>query len=414
MSYIINNEIQFADSPNLDSFSRLRVSEPYSIFSSSLVSESGDTSFETVIVSGGSVTYNSEKSEIQFSVSSNGDRVVRQQHGYNFYQPGKSQLSILTGVFGTPTSGVVKRIGYYDDNDGLFFQLSGTTFGVNLRTSTSGSVVDTFIPQSEWNIDTLNSGSTLNPSGKHLDVTKTNIYIIQFQWLGVGRVIFALDIDGVIQPIHELLNANNKTEVYMSSGSLPIRYELISEGGSDSTFKQICSTVISEGGQEDFGYLFSVSNELTTRTVTAGSSQVILSVRLSNLFNGKTNRVKLEPVGVDLFTTTNTVNAYWKLILQRGYLGETNLGGTPTWTPIPNSGLEYSVNGTTTIGGTVIESGFVSSTVQGGLNAPVAILKNKNFLSLDVDGNSSDYLHLVITPSSNSSWSGKLSIKSKY
>jgi hypothetical protein len=414
MSYIINNEIQFSDSPNLDAFSRLRVSQPFSIFNSSLVSESGDTSFETYLVSGGTITYNSEKSEVQFSVFSNGDRIVRQQHGYNFYQPGKSQLSILTGVFGTPTAGVIKRIGYYDDNDGLFFQCSGITFGVNLRTSTSGSVVDTFIPQSEWNIDTLDTGSTLNPSGKHLDITKTNIYLIQFQWLGVGRVIFCLDIDGIIQPVHEILNANNKTEVYMSSGSLPVRYELISEGGSDSTFKQICSTVISEGGQEEFGYLFSVSNELTTRTIAASSSQAILSIRLSDLFNGKTNRIKLEPVGVELFTTTTNVNAYWKLVLQRGYLGETNLGGTPTWTEITGSGIEYSVNGTTTIGGITIESGFVSATVQGGLNAPVPILKNKNFLSLNISGDSSDYLHLVITPSSNSSWSGKVSIKSKY
>lgn len=412
MSYVINNEIQFSDSPNLDAFSRLRISEPYSIFTSSLVSESGDTSFETFIVSGGSITYNSEKSEIQFSVSTSGDRIVRQQHGYNFYQPGKSQLSILTGVFGTPTTDVIKRIGYYDDNDGLFFQLSGNTFGVNLRTSTSGSAVDTFIPQSEWNIDTLNSGSTLNPSGKHLDITKTNIYIIQFQWLGVGRVIFCLDIDGVIQPVHEFLNANNKTEVYMSSGSLPIRYELISEGGSDSTFKQICSAVISEGGQEDFGYLFSVSNGLITRTIS--SKQSVLSVRLTSLFKNKINRLKLEPVGVDLFTTTNTVRAYWELILQRGYLGETNLGGSPTWAEIPNSGIEYSTDGTTVIGGTVIESGYVSSTVQGGLNAPVVIIKSKDFLSTNLSGDSSDYLHLVITPDSSSSWSGKLSMKSKY
>jgi hypothetical protein len=413
MSFIINNEVQFSDSPNLDAFSRLRVSQPFSIFTSSLVTESGDTSFETYI-SGGTITYNSEKSEVQFSVTTSGDRVLREQHGYNFYQPGKSQLSIMTGVFGTPTADTIKRIGYYNDSDGLFFQLSGATFGVVLRTSTSGSVVDTFIPQSEWNIDTLNTGNTLNPSGKHLDITKTNIYLIQFQWLGVGRVIFGLDIDGVIQPIHEILNANNKTEVYMSSGSLPIRHELISEGGSDSTFKQICSTVISEGGQEDFGYLFSVSNELTTRTITASNTQAVLSVRLSNLFNGKTNRIKLEPVGIDLFTTTNTVNAYWALVLQKGYLGESNLGGSPTWTEIPNSGIEYSVNGTTTTGGTIIESGFISSTVQGGLNAPVSVLKNKNFLSLNINGNSSDYLHLIITPSSNSSWASKVSIKSKY
>lgn len=411
MSFLINNEIQFSDSPNLDAFSRLRVSEPYNLFNSALVADSGRTLFES-FTSGGTLTYNSDKSEVQFSVSANGHRVLRQQHGYNFYQAGKSQLSILTGVFGTPTSGVVKRIGYYNDDDGLFFQLSGTTFGVNLRTSTSGSVVDTFIPQSEWNIDTLDSGSTLNPSGKHLDVTKTNIYLIQFQWLGVGRVIFGLDIDGVIQPVHEFLNANNKTEVYMSSGSLPVSYELISEGGSDSTFKQICAAVISEGGQEEFGYLVSASNALTTRTFS--TRQAVLSVRLSSLFSNKTNRIKVEPVSLDLFTTTTTVNAYWELVLQRGYLGENNLGGSPTWISLDNSGVEYSVDGTTVTGGTVLESGYVSSSVQAGLKTAGIIIKSRDFMALNISGNTSDWLHLVITPSTSSSWSGKIGLNLKY
>ncbi len=411
MSFIINNEVQFADSANLDAFSRLRISEPYNLFTSSLVNSSGDTSFENYI-SGGSITYNSEKSELQFTVTNLGDRVLSEQHGYNFYQPGKSQLVFLTGVFGTPTADVIKRMGYYNDEDGLFFQSSGATFGVTLRTSTSGSVVETFIPQSDWNLDTLTSGSTLNPSGKHLDITKTNIFIIQFQWLGVGRVIFALDIDGTIQPVHEILNANNKTEVYMSTGSLPIRYELISEGGSDSTFKKICSTVISEGGQEDFGYLHSVSNQLTTRTFS--TRQSVVSVRLSTLLNDKINRIKVEPVTLDLFTTTNSVNAYWELILQRGYLGESNLGGSPTWTQLENSGIEYSTNGTTTTGGTVIDSGYISTTVQAGNRTGGSVLKSNDFLSLNISGDTSDYLHLVITPSVNSSWSGKIGIKSKY
>jgi hypothetical protein len=411
MSFIINNEIQFADSTNLDAFSRLRVSEPFNIFSSSLVNSSGDTNFESY-VSGGSITYNSDKSEIQFTVTNIGDRVLMEQHGYNFYQPGKSQLIITTGVFGTPTPNVVKRIGYYNDSDGLFFQCSGTTFGINLRTSTSGSIVDTFIPQSEWNIDTLNTGSTLNPSGKHLDITKTNIYIIQFQWLGVGRCIYALDIDGVIQPVHALLNANNKFEVYMATGSLPIRYEVISEGGSDSTFKQICSSVISEGGQEDFGYLHSISNGLTTRTFS--TKQSVISARLSPFLNNKINRIKVEPIIVDIFTTTTTVNAYWELILQRGYLGESNLAGSPTWVDLDKSGIEYSVNGTTTSGGTVIDSGYISTSVQAGNRTGGSVLKSNDFLSLNMSGDTSDYLHLVITPSTNSSWSGKIGLKSKY
>jgi hypothetical protein len=190
MSFILNNEISFADSPNLDAFSRLRVSEPFNLFNYGSTVTSGSSYFED-FKSGGTLTFNQNTSDVTFSVTTNGNRVFREQHGYNVYQPGKSQLILLTGIFGTPTSNVIKRIGYYDDFDGLFFASTGGTgtFGVCLRTSTSGVPVDTFIPQSQWNIDTLNTGSTLNPSGIHLDLTKANIFIINFQWLGVGRVV---------------------------------------------------------------------------------------------------------------------------------------------------------------------------------------------------------------------------------
>jgi len=417
MSFIINNEIKFSDSPNIDSFGRLRVSEPQTLFSFSQTQTSGVTIMETY-VSGGTVTFNKSSSETQFNVTANGHRVIREQHGYNIYQPGKSQLIFLTGIFGTPTTNVTKRIGYYNDSNGLFFtQTGGTgTFGVTLRTSTSGSVVDIFVPQDQWNLDTLNTGSTLNPSGIHLDVTKTNIFLISFQWLGVGRVVFGLDLNGIILPVHEILNANNKTSVYMETANLPVRYEVTSQGGSDSTFKQICASVISEGGQEENGFTTAISNNLNTRTFS--TEQAVLSVRLSTTLQGKTNRISILPLAVDILTTTTTVNAEWKLIIQRGFIGENNLGGSPTWntwsSTTEGSILQYSVNGTTVTGGTILDSGFVSSSNQSGSRTVSSIIKSKDFLSLNMSGNTSDWLHLVINPSVSSSWSGKISLLSKY
>jgi len=411
MSFILNNQVSFSDSPNLDAFGRLRVSEPISLFSSTHVFDSGYTYYETYL-SGGSITYNQSKSEVQFNVTSNGNRVLREQHGYNNYQPGKGQLILLTGVFGTSVSNTRKRIGYYNDDDGLFFELSGNTFGVVLRTSTSGSPVDTFIPQSNWNLDTLNTGSTLNPSGFHLDITKTQIFIINFQWLGVGRVVYALDLDGVIVPVHEILNANNKTSVYMKTANLPVRYEVTSQGGSDSTFKHICSSVISEGGFTPLPYTSAVSNGLTTRTFS--TRQSVISVRLSNTFNGQINRVNVEPLETEIATTTNSVNAYWELILQKGYLGETNLGGSPTWTQLAGSPIEFSVNGTTTTGGTVLDSGYIVATTQAGAKNAVSILASKNLMALNYSGTSSDFLHLVVTPDVSSSWAGKIKLRTLY
>jgi hypothetical protein len=411
MSFTLNNEIRYADSPNLDAFGRLRTSNPEAIFASTHIFDSGYTYYDTFL-SGGTVTFNQSKSEMQFNVTANGNRVLREQHGYNYYQPGKSQLVFLTGVFGTATTGVRKKMGYYNDDDGLFFESSGTTFGAVLRTSTSGVPVDTFVPQSSWNIDTLITGSTLNPSGIHLDITKTQIFIINFQWLGVGRVVYALDIDGVIVPVHQILNANNKTSVYMKTGNLPVRYEVTSQGGSDSTFKQICASVVSEGGVTPLTYSNIVSNGLTTRTFS--SRQSVISLRLSNNFNGQTNRVIVEPDLVNVVTTTATVSGYWELVLQRGYLSETNLGGSPTWTSLSGSPIEYSVNGTTITGGIVVDSGFIIATNQAGEKTSSSTIVNKNKLALSWSGGNSDYLHLIVTPSANSSWSGKIQVKTLF
>ncbi len=413
MSFILNNQIEFSDSPNLDAFSRLRVSEPFNLFNYGSTVTSGATYFEDY-KSGGTFTFNQNTSDVTFSVTSSGNRLLREQHGYNIYQPGKSQLIILTGVFGTPTANVAKRIGYYNDSDGLFFASTGGTgtFGVVVRTSTSGTPVDTFVPQSQWNIDTLDTGNTLNPSGLHLDLTKANIFIINFQWLGVGRVVYALDLNGKIIPVHQILNANKNTSVYMKTGSLPVRYEVISTGGSDNTFRQICASVISEGGQDEIGFPFSFSNGLTTRTFSARQS--VISVRLNPTFFSQVNRTKAIPISVELFTNTATVNAYWELILQRGYLGESNLGGSPTWVSGATSPIAYSINGTTVTGGEVVDSGFLSTTNQAGVRTAISIVPGKTFIANDYSGSTSDYLHLVVTPSVNSSWSGKISLLAKF
>ncbi len=179
--------------------------------------------------------------------------------------------------------------------------------------------------------------------------------------------------------------------------------------------KYILSADVSRGdGKDELGFPYSVSNGLTTRTFT--NRQSVLSVRLSEQLNFQTNRAKLIPTSIELFTSTATVNAYWELVLQRGYLGENNLGGGPTWTSLSGSTspIEYSRNGTTVSGGEVIDSGFLSTTNQSGVRTAISLIPGKNFLANNYSGNTSDWLHLVVTPSASSSWSGKISLLAKF
>jgi hypothetical protein len=170
---------------------------------------------------------------------------------------------------------------------------------------------------------------------------------------------------------------------------------------------------VSEGGFTPLPYTDVVANGLTVRTFAARQS--VISMRLKSTFNGKVNRVIVEPVETEVATTTAAVNAYWELVLQKGYLNETNLGGAPTWISLgSNSPIEYSVNGTTTTGGTVLDSGYIIATNQAGDKGAKSILASKNSMALNFSGTSSDFLHLVITPSASSSWAGKIKLRTLF
>jgi hypothetical protein len=80
------------------------------------------------------------------------------------------------------------------------------------------------IPQSQWNIDKMDGTGV---SGYNVDVTKMQMWYIDYSWYGAGAIRFGFkDQRGEIKYAHRLANANSKTEAYMRSGNLPARYEV--------------------------------------------------------------------------------------------------------------------------------------------------------------------------------------------
>jgi hypothetical protein len=83
--------------------------------------------------------------------------------------------------------------------------------------------VDTKVPQSDWNIDTVDG---LGPSGYSVDLTKMQMFYIDYSWYGAGYIRWGLrGIDGNITYVHKMANNNVNAEAYMRSGNLPARYE---------------------------------------------------------------------------------------------------------------------------------------------------------------------------------------------
>jgi hypothetical protein len=243
----------------------LRVSPPVTLFDSqNRYAKSAD--FDEALSGSATVTYSADESSVLLNVTSaSGDKVIRETRRVFAYQPGKSLLVMNTFVMPTAHANLRCRVGYYGVNNGVFFERAGTALRMVRRTYTSGSVVDNVVAQADWNGDKLDGTGS---SGLTIDTTKSQIFWQDFEWLGVGSVRTGFVINGKFIVCHTFNHANILALVYMTTAILPIRYEIENTGATDGsrTMKQICSTVISEGGYEK-KVILQVARTATATTV---------------------------------------------------------------------------------------------------------------------------------------------------
>jgi len=343
MSHIPIDKLNFAD-PNYDAFARLRTSNASTVFES--MSYYGDEAenFEYTTLAGGTATHLPNESSWALTVpTASGAKVTAQSHSYLHYHPGKSQLVLMTGVF-TPKNNVAQRIGLFDDNNGAFFEMQGTEPGVVIRTSTSGSVVNGRVAQSSWNLDKLDG---TGPSTITLDPTKSQVFVIDLQWLGAGRVRFGFSIDGKFYYVHEVLSANNIDTVYMTSVELPLRYEIENTAptGGNTTLKQICSSVISEGGEDDRGLPRTWGSGTAAFTVPATTAIPMVSFQMQDPYNGKANKSSAQLTDLQNIAQTDA-----RPILIK-FIKNATLTGPTSWIPWVDTVMEYDVTSTGHTGG---------------------------------------------------------------
>lgn len=266
---------------NFDAFGRLRVSQPFTLFDSQN-RYAADPSFDTSLTGSGTSTFLANESAVSLAVTTaSGDKVIRQTKRYFPYQPGKSLALLMTFVMAAGKANLRQRVGYFDPNNGLFLQRNGTELSFIIRTYTGGSADDTRkVVQSAWNGDPLNGSGA---SGITLDTTKAQILFADFEWLGVGSVRVGFVIDGQYITAHTFDNANEVTSVYMQTATLPLRIEIENTAAtaSSSSMKQICSTVISEGGYEQTS-VERVARRSTTLTGIGTSFVPLVSIRLAS------------------------------------------------------------------------------------------------------------------------------------
>jgi hypothetical protein len=341
---------------NTDAFGRLRVSQPYTLFDSQQ-RYAADNQFDTSTVNGASTTFLSNESTVQMSVAATtNSQAVRQTFRSMSYQPGKGLLVLATFAMNTPTANIRQRVGYFNTQNGVFFQANGTTLSMVMRSDslpTPGTPSDVrTVNQADWNGDKLDGTGA---SGITLDPSKTQIFWCDFEWLGVGSVRTGFVINGQYIVCHTFNNANDIGSVYMTTAILPVRYEITNlSNATTASMKHICSTVISEGGYEQ--YSPSHLARRTTKLATIGLTFLpVVSIRLAPTALGAVvlpGRMQLLP------------------ITSQNYEVGLFLNGTLTgasWSAVPSdSNVQMDTSATAITGGTLVQTDYVSSSGSGG------------------------------------------------
>lgn len=363
------SEIVFAPSTSQDAFGRLRVSQPLTLFDSSHRFDDNDL-WSTATATSGTAVFNANQGLIDLSVTAaSGSSVIRETVKVFAYQPGKSLLIMNTFVLNPAKTGLTQRVGYFGTSNGFYLELADSTLSFVKRSIVTGSIVNTPVAQADWNYDKMDG---TGPSKLTLDITKAQILWMDLEWLGVGSVRMGFVINGQFILCHTFQHANVLASTYITTASLPLRYEIFNTTGTTgaSTLKQICSTVISEGGYELRGAQLSAGTSITApRTfAVAGTYYPMITIRL------KSTRLDaiVIPTAVSLLGLGNGKNYQWRILDG----GVTTTGGT--WlTAAADSSVEYNISATSASGGRVLASGFVNSSNQG--SPSINILKEALF-----------------------------------
>lgn len=86
---------------------------------------------------------------------------------------------------------------------------------------------DIRFPQSTWNLDKMDG---TGPSGYNVDLSKMQMFYIDYSWYGAGFIRWGLrGANGQVTYCHKVINNNTNTEAYMRSGNLPARYESLTQ-----------------------------------------------------------------------------------------------------------------------------------------------------------------------------------------
>lgn len=336
----------------LDSFGLSRSSEPSLLAQYTFHYGTDSRLFTDVLTGAGAITHIPNAASIELSISgAAGDECTRTSNRYHLYQPGFGQLIEMTVVCGSSgKANLTTQWGYFDEYDGVFFEIKDGVISVVLRSSVDG-FVEHRIPQSSWNIDKLD-GSGL--SHMVLNPTFINLYWMDFQWLGAGQVRMGVyDIDGSRITCHRFSNANYQSNPYMRSAQLPVRVSLLNTGltAGPSSMRVTCMAVKTDGKLIEDRARLSKKFTLESHVLNIPNSKwtILGALRAAEYLQGLVNRKYLVPETMVIHVQDSEVAVQ----ILRNPTSLVNVDGEdPTWAQVvTGSIMEISSDAWAQVGG---------------------------------------------------------------
>lgn len=312
--------------PDFTSKNRLKTSAPQTMFWNSFSAFADNDTFITTKSGNGEAYINNnatvpeafdpvnpgtdqivEKSVI-LRVETAGDLVIRQSRRVIPYIPGKEQFVSMACRFAPPTVGIRRRIGMFDEQNGMFFEDDGTNYYVVLRKL---GVEVVRVARENWNGDKLDG---FGRSGIVFDSQKQQLLGIEYEWYGTGMVRFGFVIDNELHFIHTIWNANNTVGTWTKTPNLPIRFEheaLPGWVGGPQYLYQSSSSVIAEGGIEDLGVLHNSMSGLNTTTTPPTMNTTGTNLAVADTFYPLLS-IRLKDVALDSFVAPQAFQIFTK------------------------------------------------------------------------------------------------------
>lgn len=397
--------IQYADNSTIDGMGKLRVSIPTTAFESKALHNKSSLFWSQTAVGNSFVGFTGNgDSSITLSAYGNSAYAIRQTSQRFQYKPGKSQICIFSGIM-NPVSNAVKRGGLFTSltsapftpNCGLYFETqtdSPSSLAV-IQNNVGGLVPSVSARREDWNLDKLD-GSGI--SGKSLTLSAANIFVIDFLWLGVGRVRFGFILDGIVYYCHEIKNSGNVMGAYMVTPNLPFRTEIRQTDIGTCDMKLICCSIIVEDDSQFGGYTLSISNS-SVQTINSGDRRATLGLRLKSQRLDTVNQlVNVAAIAIPDTSGNTPNNGICKYeVLFNPYTNTSTIGVTGgSWNDVsPDSNFQYWNGNNQPYNGIVLASGFTTT----GTTIDLTGYNMKDFVKLgcSIDG-IRDEVYLVLTP----------------